>query len=219
MKKQAGLDGCKGGWILCEIDGSKTSFSYLKNLVDLNTAEFETILIDIPLYLAENGHRPSEIQAKKLLKKRSASIFFTPTKEAINEKDYNEGLRINRLLIGKGFSKQAYNLFPKILEAARFKENNPELIFESHPELCFLGWNGGALKHSKKTREGKNERLDLIKRIYKPGLSALNNLPFKGFEEDAIDAMILAITARERHRFTFLGEKEKEAIVYFSQDA
>ncbi|MFN4175061.1 MAG: DUF429 domain-containing protein, partial [Parachlamydiaceae bacterium] len=129
MKKFGGIDGCKGGWILCEIDRSKPSISFIHALDEINALEFDTLLIDIPLYFADRAHRPSEIQAKNLLKKRGASIFFTPVKEAIFEKSYEEGLKINRRLIGKGFSKQAYYLFPKIKEAAGFKEKNRNLIF------------------------------------------------------------------------------------------
>lgn len=215
MKKVCGIDGCKGGWILCTIDQLNPNFSFAASLDEIDGSQFDTILIDIPLYFADTDYRSSEIEARKRLKRRGSSIFFTPVREAVYEETYEKGLEINRHLTGKGFSKQAFYLFPKIKEAARFKEMNRDRVFESHPELCFSGWNKNPLNYSKKSKEGRNERLDLIKKLDAKGFQALEAFPLKAFQEDAIDAFILALTAKEKRRFTFLGNIKKESIVYF----
>lgn len=214
-KRWAGIDGCKGGWILCEIQGCSVHFSFLHHLSELNPPLYEAILIDIPLSFAKKSFRSAEIEGKKRLQKRSSTLFFTPVKESVLEKDYVKALEVSRLLTGKGFSKQAFYLFPKILEAVALKESYPGIVLESHPEICFLGWKGSPAKFSKKTEEGKKERLLLIEHLSQPALAALQKAPFKKHQDDLLDALMLALTARERDRFTYLGDDREEAIVYY----
>lgn len=215
QKRWAGIDGCKGGWIVCEVGESSAGFSFVQHLSELNPELYETVLIDIPLAFAGNGHRSCEVEAKKRLKKRSSSLFFTPVKEAVMENDYIKGLEINRLKIGKGFSKQAFYLFPKIREAVAFKQKHSLKVFESHPELCFVGWAGSPPQFSKKTKEGEYERLLLIERLSPQLLAVLKEAPFQKSRDDMIDAAILALTAKENHRFTYLGDLKEGAIVYY----
>lgn len=217
-KKWAGIDGCKGGWILCEVSQSAVQLSFLKHLNELCADCYEAVLIDIPLACAVNGHRSSEVAGKKILKQRSSSLFFTPVKEAIEEKEYCKSLEINRRRIGKGFSKQMFYLFPKIIEAIAWKAKYPFHIFESHPELCFLGWMGFPPKFSKKSKEGLEERLRLIERLDLCALSGYQRNPFSNCQDDVIDAIILALTARQKASFTYLGDKE-EAFVYYINPA
>lgn len=213
-KKWGGIDGCKGGWILAETDGVQFTCTFLDSLSRLNPPDFETLLIDIPLSFAKNDLRVSEVEAKKRLGKRRSTLFLTPVKEAVFEKNYQKGLEINRKIAGRGFSKQAFFLFPKIQEALFLKEKSFGNFFESHPELCFLGLSGEVAKYSKKTKEGRAERLELIKKLSLEAFSAIHKTKHKVFEEDLIDAVLLALAAMKKEGLTYLGDPPEDVIVY-----
>jgi predicted RNase H-like nuclease len=71
---------------------------------------------------------------------------------------------------GRGLSRQAFHLLPKIREVdgylLRFAQERSR-IFEVHPEVSFAAWNdGNALRHRKLTAAGRKERLALIQSVW-----------------------------------------------------
>lgn len=211
----AGIDGCKKGWIVCEFKNDLPTLYFIHRLEELDGRDFAAILIDMPLGFAFDVYRKSEIEARYLLKNRRSSIFFSPTVQAFQANDYPVSSSINRQLIGKGLSKQVFNLFPKIKEAISFKDKNPHSVFESHPELCFLGWKGSPAVYSKKTQEGVQERLNLIKDLSVETYNLYNKHSLKVSNDDVLDAMIMGLTAKEHSHLTCLGNVKEGQIVYF----
>ncbi|MHA1340776.1 MAG: DUF429 domain-containing protein [Promethearchaeota archaeon] len=171
------------------------------------------IFIDIPIGLPDSSNpvRKCDKYARaKLTRRRSSSIFPVPCRAAVYAENYEKANQINKKILNKGLSKQAWNISNKIKELDWFLKLNSKLIncfIESHPELCFWALNGGVpLKYYKKRSEGLRERINIIKN-YVPSIEKLieefnfkqkykkwkNKIKFQ--IDDLIDATILAISA------------------------
>ena len=173
MTTVIGIDGCRAGWITAKIlDNQLISFQIIENLNDdyLKQSNFSHIGIDIPLQLSHTGKRLAEIEARRLLKKRACTIFSPPTLNALMAKNYIDACDVNFKECGKRISKQSWNLFPKIIEAHTFLENNSITklgVFEVHPELSFMAMNDmNLIEVSKKTDIGKEIRIKLIQKFF-----------------------------------------------------
>ena len=173
MSSVIGIDGCRAGWITAKV-GDKNSliFHIVENLNDdyLKQSNLSYIGIDIPLHLSHTGKRLAEIEARGLLKKRACTIFSPPTLNALMAKNYIDACDVNFKECGKRISKQSWNLFPKIIEAHTFLENNSISklgVFEVHPELSFMAMNDmNLIEVSKKTDIGKEIRIKLIQKFF-----------------------------------------------------
>ena len=168
-----GIDGCKAGWIIAKtLENKSISFQIIKNLNDayLEGGNLSHIGIDIPLHLSHTGKRFAEIEARSLLKNRACTIFTPPTLNALRAKNYIDACAVNFKECGNRISKQSWNLFPKIIEAHKFLENNSISkleVFEVHPELSFLAMNDmNLIEASKKTDIGKEIRIKLIQKFF-----------------------------------------------------
>lgn len=177
MSKIIGIDSCPGGWVVAvsNTDYSSISIHIISNLEELKKLYSQIILIaiDMPVHL-KNNERMVDVNARKILGKRASTIFSAPVEEALNTNTYEEASLVNFKITGKKLSKQSHNLFPKIKEVQNFmKQNNEIKIFESHPELAFMALNDGKIIVSKKkTIEGFNQRLNLLKKVF-PNFSFL----------------------------------------------
>ena len=206
----AGIDGCRAGWIAClknRADGT-LRFRFgatLQRIVD-GPEQPDIVAIDMPFGLAdcaEPGGRDCERAARRLLRGRASSVFATPCRAAVEAETYGAALALNRAshAAALGFSKQAWNIVPRIKELdARLRER-PELqprIHEAHPELAFARMNGGiAVREPKRTAEGRARRLALLRRH---GFKGLNGTwaefpPGVLAADDLLDAVAVCRTA------------------------
>lgn len=203
----AGVDACPQGWFLVALDAAGNwECNIYENAESLweSNRQHALILIDIPIGLPFEASRACDAEARKILKRRGSSVFPAPSREAIHAKDYKEACRKNFQLLGKKISKQAWNISPKIKQVDDLLRNNDaakQVIRESHPEIAFWALNAGSVMvHSKKTMDGRNERLMLLQARY-----AQAEKVFKYAEasflrkslalDDVLDALSLAITA------------------------
>ena len=194
-----GVDGCPGGWIAAIWRSDKIEMRLCRAFADILAEDAAIIAVDMPIGLPRLHGRAAEPEARRKLKGRHSSIFAIPSRAAIAEMDYRKGCAINLEHSDppRKFPKQTFNLFPKLREMDALM--TPELqvrVREVHPELAFCAMNGfEALKHSKKTAEGAEERLRLLKR---------HGLPKPSFDfkrkdvggDDVIDACACAWSAR-----------------------
>lgn len=205
--KSAGVDGCHKGWFIVSVTQSQDwefrIFSDIKALWKHNR-DSSLILIDIPIGLPHSNSRLCDREARKLLKKRGASVFPAPSREAILAVDYQKACEANKRILGKKISIQAWNISVKIKEvdellcyhrAARMQ------IRESHPEICFWALTGGrSLSYSKRNEAGMRERLAVLQKIC-PGSETIFYHAIKKYarqdlaKDDILDAIALAITA------------------------
>ena len=147
-----GIDGCKVGWAVVEINNNSVSQPWqfyiipkIENLLDrcsfphiepgaynkslINPRQkirICKILIDIPIGLKESGplERKCDKDARKFLgPKRGCSVFRVPArKTAQYDGGYREASNTNFELTGKKISKQTYNICCKIREVDDFIE-------------------------------------------------------------------------------------------------
>lgn len=203
-----GVDGCREGWIYLELSADRPQFGVVKHVRDLvdRNPDLECLFIDIPVGLPESGDgiRECDRKARHLLTgTRSSSIFPTPSRQAVYAGSYRASQEANREAVGKGLTKQSWYLCDKIREVDELLEEKPDLmgrIRECHPEVCFATFGDGPMRHSKKTREGAGERLQLLEDIH-PGVAdvvARAVLAYGGSSverDDIIDAAAAAVCA------------------------
>lgn len=179
----------------------------------------ETILVDVPIGLRDEGLRAPDQRAKEVLSgRRSHSVFSTPVRAAVYARTLAEAKEINEERAGVSVQNQAWRLCPRIREVEEFLAEFPDAIGtvrETHPEVCFWSLNdGNSLRHSKHTEKGVRKRLQLIesydagaRAAYDEAVETFIDPPSyarrlgKGDRDDVLDALVAAVTARR-----FAGE-------------
>jgi len=203
-----GVDGCKAGWIWVGLDGSDSCFGVIRRLSALVEAatSAQRVLIDIPIGMTSIGGktRTCDRKARKRLGARACTVFTAPCREAIDAGTYKEACDRNKAVTGKKLSRQCWGIVPKIKEVDRLMRRDPAarvLLRESHPELCFAALGRGQpIVHNKKTREGFQARIDVLKtycpdagRIIDRVLSTTRRSDV--LRDDIVDSLVLAVTA------------------------
>ena len=170
MKKIAGIDGSKGGWVCVsgyENNFKELKFEKLKEFNDIKSKNFNLVLVDIPIGLdidLKKGGRIVDKLARKELLTNKSSIFNAPSRLVLEAKNYEEANKINKNK-GMGLSKQSWNLVKKIKEVDDFIRNsNKTIIFESHPEIIFQVMKRDKVSTKKKNDEGIIERRNLLEK-------------------------------------------------------
>jgi len=175
--KVAGVDGCRGGWIVVYGDSDKKNCLCGKMVEDINELlsfqkenGIEVIAIDIPIGLPskEKPQRAVDIVAKEKLQNRASSVFMAPIVDLVyvkpkdcydytSKRDFEDVCKKSKCLSGKKISKQIFCLFNKLRDVNNHaKEMRANNIKEFHPELC---WSK-EVKCSKKTIEGYSSRIE-----------------------------------------------------------
>jgi predicted RNase H-like nuclease len=119
---------------------------------------------------------------------------------------YAEALAIGRKVDGRGLSRQAFNLIPKIRDVDRHITRRKQAwIGEAHPELCFTLLLGAPCVASKKTAKGRAERFAAIAAAY-PDAAKRVAEPHPGATlDDLLDAYALTVTARRLNEGTVIS--------------
>jgi predicted RNase H-like nuclease len=196
-----GVDGCKAGWIAAVLDGDAVTAYFVEHIDQLLAAISEkgvpdVVAIDMPIGLPDSSTRQCDEQARRLLKGRASSVFTAPTRGAIESIDYATALVANRALTGNGFSKQAYQLTPKIREVDLWFHTAGVRVVEVHPELSFAALNGAPMPTGKKTWDGQQARRRLLEGV---GIVIPDELGLAGrmaAPDDVLDAIVAAWSAR-----------------------
>lgn len=168
-----GVDGCRGGWIAVSDWGgsidARVHDNWLSLVGDANPDAL--IAVDIPIGLPARGARTYDVEARRFLGvPRGSSVFPAPVRACLVSGSYEAVAARHRRADGRGLSKQAFNLLPKIRQLDEYLlEHTRDIprIYEVHPEVSFATWNGGqALLHSKVKAAGRAEREQLIDAIW-----------------------------------------------------
>ena len=162
-----GLDGCKGGWVACEITKTKLCLHYIEDLFQFfNHHPPTTLVVDMPFILpvSIDGYpRDCDISAKKRLGKAHSSIFYAPL-ETWLDKDLACINQICEEFQKPKLSVQSFNLFKSIQSIQKLKSLPHIACRESHPEL-FFKWFSNSTLASKKSEQGILDRLSIISNI------------------------------------------------------
>jgi predicted RNase H-like nuclease len=216
MTRVAGVDGCRGGWVvvLAEYDGAGeepgsttvrlcTSFAEVLALPEAP----EIIAIDMPIGLLDRfvaGGRQCDKDARALLTPGwTSSVFSPPARVALDAPSHREAMRRQ----GGGMSVQSFNIAHRIREVdAALIPDLQSRVREAHPELAFRHVNGGApLTARKHTEAGRRERIRLVRELFgeqlPDAMAARRRLGATAMRfDDVLDACVLAHVAWLIHR-------------------
>ncbi|OMH34285.1 DUF429 domain-containing protein [Tersicoccus sp. Bi-70] len=198
MTTVAGLDGCRGGWVLAVVEARRRELRLrelrvIRALTDLDRAgRMACIGIDIPMGLPERGTRDADREAKAALGERRSSVFWTPTRAALAEPTRAAADVVNRAHDAGGLSAQSFGLFAKIREADAWVRTSRDRVVEVHPEVSFTKLLGHPARFGKKTTAGIFERMEALQAV---GLDPLAARELDCAPDDALDAVVAAWSA------------------------
>jgi len=159
----------------------------------------------MPIGLPDTGPRACDIAARARLGVRRASVFPSPIRPMLDATSYADALAIGRRIHGRGLSRQTFNLIPKIRDLDRHVTPAMQSwIGEAHPELCFALLIGTPCAASKKTSEGRAERLAAIVATYPDAADRIADSHPGAAVDDVLDAYALTVTARRLHGGTVI---------------
>lgn len=214
MARAIGIDGCPGGWFVVSIHANGFHVKLVTDLAAYLGAcrGSDQVWIDMPIGFPVDDVRECESAARKYLGwPRSSSVFPVPVRDVIaHAQNYAQASTIQRRTIGRGLTKQCWNIVPKMRELDHVMRNARGGVRESHPEVVFAALNrrrfpttttGSGLVASKTKGEGRTQRLSIL-RDWSTQIDAIYNEAKATHRrkdlglDDIIDALGLAIAAR-----------------------
>lgn len=218
----AGIDGCRGGWVVARWDGGGRldliRVARVEALFDAPDAP-AIACVDMPIGLPETGEiggRSAERAVRPLLGARQSSVFAVPARAAVmagmgpgDERERFAAACAAALAHSsppRKVSIQCFNLFPKIAELDELLRRRLELrdrLIECHPEVSFRIMNGASLEVAKKVKNrphgpGLDLRIGLLARAGMPVdlLQARTAAALGAGLDDLVDACACAVTAK-----------------------
>jgi predicted RNase H-like nuclease len=200
----AGLDGCRGGWVVAAVPRQGRGPSSVHVVPDLRTVvaavedgRLAAVAVDIPIGLPLEGSRAADVLARARLGPRRSSVFPAPVRAVLGAADYEEACTRSRAVCGKGISKQLFNILPKIAQADDvLSPSLQEHVVEMCPELSFTVLTGTPMAHAKSTPAGRMERRDALTRVFDDTAGYAACPPSGARADDVLDAFAGAWTAR-----------------------
>lgn len=210
MGSHVGVDWASGTWVVVEATVESTSVSAEPSLLNVwheYGDRASEILVDVPIHLVSEGDRECDREAKQFLGSRSSTVFWTPTRDAIEARDYETAARENT----RGLGSQSWGLIPRIREARTLLDeitDAREIVYESHPEVCFKSLHGDDLPSKNEDAGFEVRKTCLIEHggeSFQPvvefvterrGNSQWHHRIQSGRIDDVLDAAVLALTAR-----------------------
>lgn len=224
-----GVDGCKGGWLRLRCRLPEDDQALVVHVEASVHGEAHTLVgedtplpltaIDIPIGLAERGHRPCDREARALLGPRRSSVFPAPLRPVLAATSFGEANALSRQLQGRGLSLQSFHLIAKIRQVdglLRHRSALRPLLLETHPELCFRQWNRNTpLAHGKACPSGRLLRHTLVESLFPGEFQRLREeLPRRAVaDDDLLDAFALLRAAMRRAwgLARWLGEEDPDS--------
>ena len=213
----AGVDGAQKGWIVAYVPLRKGKGSYLQRYEHFSDVKLQTdamncqaIAVDMPMGLSDEPNNAIDQELRKRLGQRRSSLFPTPSSGVLNAQTYEEALKRNREITGKGISIQAWNLVPQIRQVRKvIRPTDTDQFVECHPESSFAAMTDSPLL-SKKTEQGVIQRIGLLEQFVPDLESVLSTLPRKCKMDDALDAFAAAWTAKRyvRGKSVIIGGRD-----------
>ena len=212
----AGVDGCRGGWLVVRAEASGRlrllDLSIAPTFEDLiaSTRDCAAVAVDIPIGLSDDGRREPDIAARQVLgEPRRRSVFPAPVRPTLEAGTHDEAKKLSLLASGKSMNIQTFNILKKIRETDEVMTPQlQEWLVEVHPEVSFWALNDKqSMRHKKKSKAGKQERLQSLSRVFVDDLACVA-LPSRkdAGRDDFYDACAAAWTAQR------LARKEAERL-------
>lgn len=200
----AGVDGAPGGWVavICGDHLENPEGRFVSRLSEL-PRELRVVAVDIPIGLPDSGSREADVLARKALRPhRGSSVFPCPIRTVLGSKTWEEACaRSQKANDGKKISRQVFGILPKIDEVdhlVRTDDRARRTVYEVHPELSFMKWQGRPMSHGKKKPAGREERRRLIDPTFGPDVFRRVEESLRGHRvgtDDLADAFAAVWTA------------------------
>jgi len=156
----AGIDGCRGGWLVATASGIRMS-------AQLDLRDIALAGVDMPMGLSDGPRRECDTAARKFLRHGGSSVFPAPPRAILGCADYATALAIARATTGRGISRQTFHISAKVAELDRMIRSGVGCrLVEVHPECSFRVLNSGEVLPPKKTASGLAERRQLLGRHF-----------------------------------------------------
>jgi predicted RNase H-like nuclease len=170
-------------------------------LADLDAGRLDVVGIDIPIGLPATGARACDVEARAMIGPRRSSVFPVPLRGLLGAVTYGEAASRSRALSGKGISRQAFGILPKVAEVDRVMSPDRQgRIVEVHPEVSLAVLAGRTMAYPKRRPEGRAERLAALGRAF-PDVADHAGVRIVGTgPDDVLDAFAVAWTARRYAR-------------------
>lgn len=203
-----GVDGCRAGWLAvwqnAEGRMAYSVFADFRKLLEF-MPRGSVLLVDMPIGLpwSQCPTREADVLARKLLGIRRSSIFSPPCREASRLITHDRANAENRRVVGRGLSIQAHGISRRIRDLDECLLSGAACdheVFESHPEVAFMIAAGSPMKHAKRKREGRAERLAVVRKICPKSEEVYFDIS-RSYRrkdvasDDALDAIMLCLTA------------------------
>jgi predicted RNase H-like nuclease len=190
MPGVAGVDGCRGGWVVVHAGNAAVHPDFASVLGALS--DDTVVAVDMPIGLAdrhEPGGRDADRAARAQLGPKRSSVFSPPPRCALGARTLVEARRC-----GARLTIQTLNLLPRIEDVDRvMTEGLQSRVFEVHPELSFAAMNDGEpVLAPKRTPVGSAQRRSLLSRM---GV-VVPERPVGASPDDLLDACALAWSAQ-----------------------
>ena len=177
---------------------------------EMEAMKCQAVAVDMPMGLSDEPNNDIDHELRKRLGERRSSLFPTPSSGVLNAQTYEEALKRNRNITGKGISIQAWNLVPQIRQVRNVLDpSDTDQFVECHPESSFAAMAENVLL-SKKTEQGVIQRMDLLAEFVPDLERVLCSLPQKCKMDDALDAFAAAWTAKRyvRGKSVIIGGRD-----------
>lgn len=199
MVRTLGVDAAGRNWVAVASDLRAYAAPTLVGLLAVADTDgaIEVVGIDIPIGLPGGPvPRQADFLARKAVGPRWRSVFMTPPRTVLASLTYraasDEALRVT----GKGVSRQAWALAPRILEVDEVVRSSGRQIVEVHPELSFTVLAGREIPAAKSTWAGLEDRRRLLAEV---GFSLPADLGHAGLvagPDDVLDAAVACWSAQ-----------------------
>ena len=196
-----GVDGCSGGWVgaLLEPGAPRPRIVVAPTMTQLvatvrESTGIRVVGVDIPIGLPDSTVRQADVLARHALPGKASSIFSTLTRSAYGAATRLEADAVNRGLVGQGVGAQAFSLRDKVVEVDTWLRTRPTVtVLEVHPEVSFATMTGAPISASKKTDDGRGQRLAALAAA---GIARPSVLQGQGYAaDDVLDACAVAWSA------------------------
>ncbi|KAF0096426.1 MAG: hypothetical protein E1N59_393 [Puniceicoccaceae bacterium 5H] len=204
-----GVDGCRFGWIAVAGKVEPETMRLYRTFSELwqEWQDAVAIAVDMPIGLPTGRHsRACDQAARSILQVRAGAgsrVFPCPIREVLACATYPAALELHRRVGGRGLSKQAFYLLPKIRQIDALLQTTPasrEPLFECHPELAAARLNGGVPLGTKKRQADLRRRLKLLCDWYPSIIDFYEqwrlDLGSRAKPDDLVDALLCWLTAR-----------------------
>jgi predicted RNase H-like nuclease len=184
-----GVDAARGGWIaVVLVDGRFTDAVLERRFPGVieRFPEATVFGVDVPIGLPKTGlRRRADVEVRAVVGARRSSVFFTPSRAALEAPTYTEARAV-----APSTSAQGWALRTAILDVDRIDD---ERVREVHPEVSFAVLAGRPLAFAKRTWNGQHERLALLRAagVEIPARLDAGLVPV----DDVLDAAVVAWTA------------------------